>query len=73
MCLGLWRAFFVLGFWAMAFCHWRFVPRSDNCENEVTVFSLRGTCIIVAVGPVSYNTMTMVEDFALAIHLLHQP
>ena len=25
--LGLGRAFVVLGFWAMAFCHWRFVPR----------------------------------------------
>ena len=26
--LGLGRAFFVLGLWAMAFCHWRFVLRS---------------------------------------------
>ena len=26
---GLGRAFFVLGFRAMAFCHWRFVPRSS--------------------------------------------
>ena len=26
--LGLGRAFFVLGFWVLAFCHWRFVLRS---------------------------------------------
>ena len=26
--LGLGRGLFVLGFWAMAFCHWRFVPSS---------------------------------------------
>ena len=27
---GFWlkRAFFVLGVWVLAFCHWRFVPRS---------------------------------------------
>ena len=25
---GLGQAFFVLGFWAMAYCHWRFVPSS---------------------------------------------
>ena len=28
--LGLGWVFFVLGFWAMAFCHWHFVPRSDS-------------------------------------------
>ena len=27
--LGLERAFFVLIFWVLAFCHWRFVPRSQ--------------------------------------------
>ena len=28
--LGLGGAFLLLGFWAMAFCHWRFVPRSKS-------------------------------------------
>ena len=28
MCLGLGQAYFVLGFWAMTFCYWCFVPRS---------------------------------------------
>ena len=27
---GVGRAFFVFGFLAMAFCHWRFVPRSKK-------------------------------------------
>ena len=31
--LGLGRAFFVLGFQVLAFCHWRFVLRSNNNNN----------------------------------------
>ena len=33
--LGLGRAFFVVGCWAMAFCYWRFVPRSVRASLEV--------------------------------------
>ena len=33
--LGLGWALFVVGFWAMAFCHWRFVPRLVWASLEV--------------------------------------
>ena len=38
--LGLGRAFFVLVFWAMAFCHWSFVPRSSYI-NVATFVSMQ--------------------------------
>ena len=33
--LGVRPALFVLGFWAIAFCHWCFVPRSCNDYQDL--------------------------------------
>ena len=35
--LGLGRAFFALGFWVLAFCHWDFVARSVHPANLYTI------------------------------------
>ena len=50
---GVGLALFVLGFWAKAFCHWRFVPGSTKCHavlfyKTLSQSSIQPTCLSLA-------------------------